>query len=745
MNELPIIIKDLALILVIAGVSTLLMKRLRQPLILGYIVAGFLCGPHLDIFPSVADADRVSVWADIGVIFLMFTLGLEFSFRKLVKMGPAPVVAACTIIFCMVGLGSVAGHCFGWSKMNSLFLGGMLAMSSTTVIFKALDDMGLRQQKFASAVLGALVVEDILGILLMVLLSTMAVSNQLEGAELVHSLLRLALVLVVWFIVGIFLIPTILRKTRPLMSRETLLIVAVGLCFLMVVLAVMSGYSAAFGAFMMGSILAETVEADKINEVVAPVKDLFGAIFFVSVGMLVDPAVIAQHWLPIAVLVLVIIVGQTVFGSMGFLLSGQPLRVAMQCGFSMTQIGEFAFIIASLGVSLGVTEGFLYPVVVAVSVITTFITPYMIRLAPRAYERVEKHLPVRLQQAMDTTHDITSADSESTWRRLIGALLKQTLAYGVLCVAILTVCLSSLLPMMTGLLGDWWGKAVTGLLTFLAMSLFLRAIVMRKNHSDDFRALWAENFYNRFPLVFTILVRYVIATALVFYLINYLSGLPALVGWAVAFILVGATLFSRSIKVSSKGLEDLFLKNLKSRELHAQRSGKAAPVYARQLLSRDVHLTIVQLPMNSKLAGRSLLDLDLANQAGVMIASIVRGGRRIHIPGAMTQLFPGDRLQIIGSDEDIKAFSELIQAEVFPEKAYADEHDLVLRSIVVGKDSFLCNKKVRHCRLREDHDCMLVGFENDDGQIGLPEADRVIEEGNTLWIVGEKVAIRALR
>ncbi|MBP5732131.1 MAG: cation:proton antiporter, partial [Bacteroidaceae bacterium] len=569
----------MALILVIAGVATLLMKRLRQPLILGYIVAGFLCGPHLDIFPSVTDSERVSVWADIGVIFLMFTLGLEFSFRKLVKMGPSPVVAACTIIFCMIGLGSVAGHCFGWSKMNSLFLGGMLAMSSTTVIFKALDDMGLRQQKFASAVLGALVVEDILGILLMVLLSTMAVSNRLEGAELAHSLLRLGLVLVVWFIVGIFLIPTLLRKARPLMSRETLLIVAVGLCFLMVVLAVMNGYSAAFGAFMMGSILAETIEADKINEVVAPVKDLFGAIFFVSVGMLVDPAVIAQYWLPIVVLVLVIIVGQTVFGSVGFLLSGQPLRVAMQCGFSMTQIGEFAFIIASLGVSLGVTEGFLYPVVVAVSVITTFITPYMIKLAPRAYAKVEKHLPVKLQQAMESNHDITSAESESAWRRLTGALLKQTLAYGVLCIAILTVCLSSLLPMMTGLLGNWWGKAVTGVVTFLAMSLFLRAIVMRKNHSDDYRALWAESFYNRFPLVFTILVRYVIATAFVFYLINYLTQLPALAEWALAFVLVGATLFSRSIKVSSKGLEDLFLKNLKSRELHAQRSGKAAPMY----------------------------------------------------------------------------------------------------------------------------------------------------------------------
>ena len=516
---------------------------------------------------------------------------------------------------------------------------------------------------------------------------------------------------------GIFLIPTILRKARPLMSRETLLIVAVGLCFLMVVLAVMNGYSAAFGAFMMGSILAETIEADKINEVVAPVKDLFGAIFFVSVGMLVNPAVIADFWLPIVVLVLVILLGQTVFGPMGFLLSG---------------------------VSLGVTEGFLYPVVVAVSVITTFITPYMIKLAPHAYARVEKHLPARLQQAMESTHDITSASSENTWRRLIGALLKQTLAYGVLCVAILTVCLSSLLPMMQGLLGHWWGNLVTGVITLLGMSLFLRAIVMRKNHSDDFRALWAENFYNRFPLLFTVLVRYVIASAMVFYLINYLSPLPALVEWLLAFVLVGVMMASRSIKVSSKGLEDLFLKNLKSRELHAQRSGKEKPMYARQLLSRDVHLTIVQLPMNSKLAGHSLLALDLTNKAGVMIASIVRGGRRIHIPGPQTLLFPGDRLQIIGSDEDIKVFSELIQAEVFPEKAFVDEHDLVLRSIVVGPESFLCGKMVRHCRLREDHDCMLIGFENDDGQIGLPEADRVIEEGDTLWIVGEKVAIRPL-
>ena len=332
MSQLPNIIQDLALILVLAGIVTLIFKRLRQPLILGYIVAGFICGPHLSIFPTIADINSVSTWADIGVIFLMFTLGLEFSFKKLVKMGPSPVIAACTIIFCMIGLGALAGHFFGWNRMNSLFLGGMLAMSSTTVIYKALDDMGLRQQRFASSVLGALVVEDILGILLMVILSTMAVSNQFEGTELFYSLLKLAFVLILWFIVGVFLIPTFLRRARPLMSSETLLIMALGFCFLMVVIAVNMGYSAAFGAFMMGSILAETVEAEQINTVVAPVKDLFGAIFFVSVGMMVDPGIIGQYWLPIVILILLIIVGQAIFGTMGFMLSGKPLRVAIQCG-----------------------------------------------------------------------------------------------------------------------------------------------------------------------------------------------------------------------------------------------------------------------------------------------------------------------------------------------------------------------------------------------------------------------------
>ncbi len=381
MGEIAPIIKDLALILVLAGIVSMIFRRLRQPLVLGYIVAGFICSPHFPLFPSVVDVANVHTWADIGVVFLMFTLGLEFSFKKILKMGGMPFIAACTIIFCMIGLGSLAGHFFGWTRINSLFLGGMLAMSSTTVIYKALADMGLMQQRFASSVMSVLVVEDILGILLMVILSTLAVSANFEGMVLVGSLFQLLLVLVVWFLVGVFLIPSFLRRNRKWMSGETLLIMSLGLCFLMVVLAGKMHYSSAFGAFMMGSILAETIEAETINHLVEPVKDLFGAIFFVSVGMLVDPGVIVQYAVPILVLVVLIWVGQAIFGTCGYLLSGQPLKVAMQSGFSMAQIGEFAFIIASLGNSMHVTADFLYPVVVAVSVITTFSTPYMIRLA----------------------------------------------------------------------------------------------------------------------------------------------------------------------------------------------------------------------------------------------------------------------------------------------------------------------------------------------------------------------------
>ena len=358
MEHLPKLIYDLALILVLAGAVTLIFKRLKQPLVLGYVVAGFLAGPHMPYTPTVSDTGSIETWASIGVIFLMFTMGIEFSFKKILKMGSGPVIAAITIIFSMSMLGSLAGHAFGWSRMDSLFLGGMLAMSSTTIIYKAVDDLGLRGQRFSSQVLSVLVLEDILGILLMVILSTIAVSKEFEGITVIDSLLKLLFYLALLFLVGVFVVPLLLRKYRKWIGKETLLVVSVGMCFAMVVLAVKLGYSAAFGAFMMGSIFAETVEADAIERLVDPVKNLFGAVFFVSVGMLVDPNVLAQYWLPILVIIVTILLGQAIFGTLGFILSGQTLKVAMQCGFSMAQIGEFAFIIASLGLSLGVTGSF---------------------------------------------------------------------------------------------------------------------------------------------------------------------------------------------------------------------------------------------------------------------------------------------------------------------------------------------------------------------------------------------------
>lgn len=401
MGELPHLVKDLALILVVAGIVTIVFKKLKQPLVLGYVVAGFLVSPHMPYIMSVADRADISTWGDIGVMFLLFSLGLDFSFKKILKMGASPIISTCSIVFCMMMLGIVTGHLFGWSRMDSIFLGGMLAMSSTTIIYKAFDDLGLRQQRFAGLVMSVLILEDILAIVMMVMLSAIANGSNPDGGQMIGSLMKIGFFLILWFVVGIFLIPLMLRSMRKFINNETLLIVALGLCCAMAVLSTKVGFSSAFGAFVMGSILAETIEAERIIKVVEPVKNLFGAVFFVSVGMLVDPAILVEYSWPIVTLVLVIILGQVIFGSLSFLIGGQSLKSAMQCGFSMAQIGEFSFIIASLGLSLGVIGKFLYPVVVAVSVITTFLTPYMIRMATPAYGMLERRLPKKWIMAMN--------------------------------------------------------------------------------------------------------------------------------------------------------------------------------------------------------------------------------------------------------------------------------------------------------------------------------------------------------
>ncbi|MDO4215930.1 MAG: cation:proton antiporter [Bacteroidales bacterium] len=748
MGEVPELIQDLALILTVAGVTTIIFKKLKQPLVLGYVVAGFLAGPHMPYTPSVQDMGDIQTWSDLGVIFLLFGLGLEFSFKKIVKMGTAPGIAACSIIFCMMGLGFLVGQAFGWEKMDCLFLGGMLAMSSTTIIYKAFDDLGLRQQRFTGLVLSVLILEDILAILLMVVLSTVAVSSNFEGTELVVSILKLGFFLVLWFVVGIYLIPLFLKRTRSQMSDETMLIVALGLCFALVVGAAYAGFSSAFGAFMMGSILAETVDAERIERLLSPVKDLFGAIFFVSVGMLVDPMVLIEYWLPILTITLAILGGQAILGSASFIFSGQPLKVAMQCGFSMAQIGEFAFIIASLGVSLDVTSSYLYPIVVAVSVITTFLTPYMIRLSAPAYKQVEKRLPRKFRKLLDryaAGGENSEISHSGYWHSLIMSLLRIVAVYLILAIAAVLIVQHAVTPLLESVIPEPWCYYVACILTLVCVSPFLRAIVMKKNHSEEFKALWHSSHFNRFPLLFTVVFRFLLAMAFICYIIIYYVNLSVGVLIFVALLLVMTMILSRKLKQQSIAMERTFLDNLRSREIKQEFEGLKKPQFAGRLLSRDLHLSQVNLPMDSKWGGRTLEELALGRRYGVHVSSIIRGSRRLNIPQGMDRVFPGDKLQVIGTDEQLKRFVEELNGQVYEPDLDIEDREMKLRQLVVTAESIFCGKSIRESGLRNRYHCMVVGLEQEGEEaLRVPNLDTPLKEGDVVWIVGEVKDIKSV-
>ena len=744
MAEIPHLIQDLALILMVAGLVTLLFKKLRQPLVLGYIVAGFLVSPHMPYLMSVVDKADIQTWADIGVMFLLFSLGLDFSFKKILKMGMAPVIAALTIIFCMMALGTGVGTMFGWSRMNCLFLAGMLAMSSTTIIYKALDDLGLRQQRFAGLVMSVLILEDVLAIVMMVMLSTIARGANPDGSMMIESVGKIVFFLVLWFVVGIFLIPPFLRKTRRLMNDETLVVVALGLCCAMAVLSTTVGFSSAFGAFVMGSILAETIEADKITTVVEPVKNLFGAIFFVSVGMLVDPAILVSYAMPILVLVLTILVGQAIFGTMGFMLSGQPLKTAMRCGFSMAQIGEFAFIIASLGLSLRVISDFLYPVVVAVSVITTFLTPYMMKAAIPCYEFMERRLPrkwIRRLDHMGAIHHTTQTENNH-WRALLKAMAWDVVIYSILSVAVVAIMLSLFLPFMRRLLPGWelhwWANGITGILTVAMISPFLRSMIMKKNHSEEFKALWTESRLNRLPLIFTVLVRVAIGAGFIFYICNYLSRFKNALIITIALVVILLMALSRRLKHRSIRLERLFVQNLRSRDIEAQVSGKRRPLFEGHLLDRDIHISEFIVPVDSLWAGKTLAQLKLGNRFGVHVSSILRGSHRINIPDGNMMLFVGDKLQAIGNDEQLNIMNAAMQAELLPEDADIEHREMKLQKLVITADSPLVGKTLKESNVRQRYNFMVVGVEEGQKNLTMINPNRRFEVGDIVWVVGEE-------
>ncbi len=742
-------IKDLALILTVAGIVTLVFKKLKQPLVLGYIVAGFLVSPHMPYTASVADTENTHLWADIGVMFLLFSLGLDFSFKKILKMGASPVISTVTIIFSMSMLGVCVGHAFGWQKMDCIFLGGMLAMSSTTIIYKAFDDMGLRQQQFAGLVMSVLILEDILAIVMMVMLSAIASGNNPDGSQMAGAILRIGFFLILWLVVGISAVPLFLRHVRKLINSEVLLVVSLGLCCAMAVFSTKVGFSSAFGAFIMGSILAETVEAERIEKLVEPVKNLFGAIFFVSVGMLVDPAIIASYALPIAILVLTILIGQSTLGSLAFMLGGESLKSAMRCGFSMAQIGEFSFIIASLGLSLGVISDFLYPVVVAVSVITTFLTPYMIRFATPAYNALEHRLPphvIRMLNHLSTSRP--DSNEHSLWRSLLMQMTVNTVVYAILSSATVAIMFTFVLPltrqMLPGWELHWYANAITGLLTVMLIAPFLRAMVMKKNRSPEWRTLWDESNRNHLPLLFTVLVRVVIAVSFVFYICNYLSRFTPAVMITLGVLAVLLMVVSRRTKRNSIMLERLFINNLRSRDIEAQVHGKKRPLYEGRLLDRDIHIADFDIPQDSLWAGKTLRELNLGHLYGIHVSSIMRGTKRINIPDGNDTLFPFDRLQVIGSDEQLALFKNAVETCISPEDPELEKREMKLRQLIIAAGSPFVGKTLQEADLRGRYNCMVVGLEEGHENLTLVTADYRFAEGDIIWLVGEQQALDRL-
>lgn len=734
MSELAPLIADLGLILSVAAVTTVVSKMVRQPVVLGYIVAGFLVGPHVAFLPTIADEESLRTWSEIGVIFLLFSLGLEFSFRKLMKVGGTATVTALVTVGFMIGAGFITGKLMGWSFMDSIFLGGILSISSTTIIYRAFDELGLKTASFARVVLGVLVVEDLVAILLLVLLSTLAVSRDFAGGALLFELGKLVFFLVLWFVVGIFIIPSLLKRTRKWMNDETLLVVSVALCLVMVHAAVVVGFSAPLGAFVMGSLLAETTKAERIEHLVKPVKDLFGAIFFVSVGMMIDPQVLREHWVPVLVLSAVTLIGQPLSSTFGAVVAGQPLPIAVRAGMSLSQIGEFSFIIATLGLSLHVTSDLLYPIAVAVSAITTFTTPYMIKAGAPMQAFVSRVLPQRWRESLGRYSDQSGqVRATSEWNRLVRAYLRNIALHGIIAVAILILCQRYLAGLLSGMPE---GDLLTGLIALLALLPSLWAIAVRRMERAAYRRLWLNRRLLRGPLVALELLR--VCTALMLLLVVVVLFFPSVwASWAVPLaVVVTLVLFRQRLQGFYHRVEQHFLLNLNQRAYREQRKVPAMAPW-------DMHLAKVQVAENSKVAGHSLAELALRERYGVNIALIEREDRTIAVPDRSERLFPGDDLMVIGTDEQLAQLNkELNEPTSEARAASTAEVDVELLKFEIGAHSPLVGLSVRASRVKEEARGLVVGIERREERLLNPDGAMVFEPGDVIWVTGDGGLIR---
>lgn len=743
MSHLPPLVSDLALILITAGIVTIIFKLLKQPVVLGYIVAGFLISPHFGLLPNVADVSNISTWAEIGVIFLLFALGLEFSFKKLMDVGGTASIATLVNMGSMIVIGYIIGQLMGWTQMESVFLGGMLSMSSTTIIIKAFNDMGLQKKKFAGIVFGMLIVEDLAAILMMVLLSTVAVSSNVGGAGLLESTLKLGFFMVIWFVVGIFLIPTFLKKFKKHLNDETLLIVAVGLCLGMVLFADTVGFSAALGAFIMGSILAETIESKHIEHLIESIKNLFGAVFFVSVGMMIAPEIVVEYIIPILLLTVVVLVGRVIFATLGVVASGEGLKVSVQAGFSLAQIGEFSFIIATLGMQLGVLSDFIYPIIVAVSVITTFTTPYFIKISEPFYVALAKRIPPKWEKVIVgyAAHNKKTVNSQNAWNIHLKKVLSTVAIYFVLSMAVYFISRRYFIPYIIDYIPGIWGHVSAGLLTLVLMAPFMRSIMRRKSRTPEAKKLWKDNYFNRGALIALDALRIALCVVLILMVLIPLfpraTGLLLLISGAIAT----AIIFTQGFKSQSRKMEKQFFENLHDKELLEDKQKPVNKEVRGELLSKNIHIETIDVPRNSPRVGKTLQELDFKRSTGIDIVSIIRGNQKINIPDGSVRLFPFDQLVVAGTDEELhKLITDLDERNaLLDNEEHEIQHQIVLSQYEIPEDSPLVGRMIKDSEIKDKADCMVISIDRGEQESILNvTADLVLQQGDLLWLAGEE-------
>ncbi len=747
MDEVQIqtLIYDLALILTLGAAATIIFKLLKQPVVLGYIVAGFIASPHFSLLPSVGNEANIEFWAQIGIIVLLFSLGLEFSFKKLINAGGSAISTALIIVLGMMGTGFIMGKSMGFSSVNSIFLGAMLSMSSTTIILKALTDLNLRHKRFVPGVFAVLIVEDLFAVVMMVILSSIAINKTVSGGEMVKSILQLSFFLIIWFVVGVFLIPTIFRKFRKVISDEMMLIIAMGLCFLMAIFSVESGFSLALGAFVMGSILAGTPEAERIERIVNPVKDLFGAVFFISVGMMVDPNVIVQYAGTITLLSVVVIVGMIIFGTTGMLATGQPLKIAMESGFSLTQIGEFSFIIATLGTTLGVLDESIYPIIVTVSVITTFTTPFFIKSSIPCYNFVEKHIPKKLSTLLEGYSKTASADVKESHRNIWVKIVKRHAIRLVLYSAVIVACIfllrSYLIPIVVSMLENVMSHNLAVLISvvgsLLALSPFFYAIITPSFDRKERRILMnaQANGLVVMPRVVMLLVGGMLTLAFINSLLfGFYSSLTTII-ISLIYIIALVLLLAPMARKQLENVEKRFLSNVNERE--NRRTGKE------NNLVSDMHLAYMTVGHDCPFVGERLKNADLRRKYGINVVAILRNSVRYTIPTGNMRIFPGDQIGVIGTDEQIQAMLPILESSSTPPTETSGE--VKFTHFALSEKSPLIGKRLGDTSLREDYKSMIVSVERGEDNFLSPTPDLVFQEGDIVWIVGDTKLMKGLK